>query len=148
MPAQSCLDGGGGPRSSGTTTWLSPMRCRLHRRCLQRRCRPNHRVCRHILRLIARFADWALGISSPPNLPWSAPQVRHPPKTRTGCPWMGTTGRRRRHLQHRLKTRPHLVSGIWSLSIGIGTIGRRRVSHTLRADEGLPERAPPFAQGV
>jgi hypothetical protein len=34
---------------------------------LQRRRRPNHRVCRHLLRIIERFAAWALGISSPPN---------------------------------------------------------------------------------
>jgi hypothetical protein len=43
------------------------------------------------LRLIARFAAWALGISSLQNqhcsLPWSAPQVLHPPKAgKTGHP--------------------------------------------------------------
>ncbi len=52
-------------RSSGLTTLLSAMLSQ--RRRLQRRRRPNHRVCRHLLRLIAWFAAWALGISSPLN---------------------------------------------------------------------------------
>jgi hypothetical protein len=52
-------------RSSGSTTLLSAMLSQ--RRRLQRRRRPNHRVCRHLLRLIARFAACALGISSPLN---------------------------------------------------------------------------------
>ncbi len=52
-------------RSSSSTTLLSPMLSQ--RRRLQRCRRLNHRVCRHLLRLIARFAAWALGISSPQN---------------------------------------------------------------------------------
>jgi hypothetical protein len=52
-------------RSSGSTTLLSAMLSQRSR--LQRIRQPNHRVCRHLLRLIALFAAWALGISSPPN---------------------------------------------------------------------------------
>jgi hypothetical protein len=78
---------------------LSPMRRRLQRSSSQ-----NHRICRHLLQSSARFASWALGISSQPNLrcsrQWSAPQVLHPPKT--GCPWIITT---RHSLQHHEKTR-------------------------------------------
>ncbi len=46
-------------RSSGSTTLLSAM---LSQRSRLQRCRRwNHRVCSHLLRLIAQFAAWALG---------------------------------------------------------------------------------------
>jgi hypothetical protein len=96
-----------------------------------RRRRANHQVCHHFQRLIAWFAAACpLGISSLPNShrswPWSAPKVWHPPKTRTGCPWNGTT---RRRLQHSVKTRPLSVSGIRSPWIGIGTTAKRVPYH-------------------
>ncbi len=57
--AQSFLGGGGAPA----------------RQCCYHLCSANAaacnaaaaRICRHLLRLIALFAAWALGISSPPN---------------------------------------------------------------------------------
>jgi hypothetical protein len=71
-------------------------------RHLQRCCRLNHRICRHFLRLIARFAAACpLGISSPLNLRcrWSL-DLERSPSPASPQDWLPMD-------QHRTKTRPH-----------------------------------------
>ncbi len=119
----------------------APLRlCRLQ--C--RRCQ-NHWICLHLLLLIAQFAAWALGISSPPNLhrslPWSAPQVLYPPEA-------GKRGRPSKSLPDSASSteqRPDPTQLQW---VGCGVRLRRRGSHTARAVEDLAEREPPCSQVV